>query len=230
MSVWGTTLSCRRQLNATTISCRRQFVAWCYRVDVNLWHDVIVSTSACRTTLSWYDRKNRIGIIVSLCAQSWSCVQLWRNVLSIIYMQCCGCCGDKHCGWFWSYIYINFLIANNFVQTKLISQAMPLTDNQVTDFFRDIGQMGLSACTCIHLQGEGILIPDNLIDFTSKDSWEQILETASVLPWFRILPTLGNSLRRTPSSYPQNHWCASRWLQRPWSIIPKRIVRWRRQV
>ena len=55
---------------------------------------------------------------------------------------------------------------------------MPLTDNQVTDFFRDIGQMGLSACTCIHLQGEGILIPDNLIDFTSKDSWEQILENS----------------------------------------------------
>ena len=36
--------------------------------------------------------------------------------------------------------------------------------------------MGLSARTRIHLQGEGILIPDNLIDFTSKDSWEQIVD------------------------------------------------------
>ena len=53
---------------------------------------------------------------------------------------------------------------------------MPITANQVTAFFRDIDQMGLSACTCIHLQGEGILIPEDLIDFTSKDSWEQIVE------------------------------------------------------
>ena len=36
--------------------------------------------------------------------------------------------------------------------------------------------MGLSARTRIHLQGEGILIPDDLVDFTSKDSWDQIMD------------------------------------------------------
>ena len=53
---------------------------------------------------------------------------------------------------------------------------MPLTANHVTAFFRDIEQMVLSARTRIHLQGEGILIPDDLTNFTSKDSWDQIVE------------------------------------------------------
>ena len=53
---------------------------------------------------------------------------------------------------------------------------MPLTATQVTNFFRDIDQMGLSARTHIHLQGGVILIPDDLIDFTSKYSWDQILD------------------------------------------------------
>ena len=53
---------------------------------------------------------------------------------------------------------------------------MPLTATQVTTFFQDVKQMGLSARTRIHLQGEGILIPDDLVDFTSKDSWDQFVE------------------------------------------------------
>ena len=53
---------------------------------------------------------------------------------------------------------------------------MPLIATQVTAFFRDINQMGHSARTRIYLQGEGILIPDDLIDFTSKYSWDQILD------------------------------------------------------
>ena len=53
---------------------------------------------------------------------------------------------------------------------------MPLTANQVTAFFRYIDQMVLSACMHIHLQGEVILIPDDLIDFTSKNSWDQIVD------------------------------------------------------
>ena len=36
--------------------------------------------------------------------------------------------------------------------------------------------MGISARKRIHLQGEGNLIPDNLIDFTIKDSWHQIMD------------------------------------------------------
>ena len=53
---------------------------------------------------------------------------------------------------------------------------MPLTAKQVTAFFRYIDQMGLSARTRIHIQGEEILLPDDLIDFTSKDSWDQIVD------------------------------------------------------
>ena len=53
---------------------------------------------------------------------------------------------------------------------------MPLTATQVTAFFRDVDQKGLSTRTRIHLQGEGILIPDNLIEFTSKDSWDKIVD------------------------------------------------------
>ena len=53
---------------------------------------------------------------------------------------------------------------------------MHLNATQVTAFFRELDQMGLSARTRIHLQGEGILIPDNLIDFTRKDSWYQIVD------------------------------------------------------
>ena len=36
--------------------------------------------------------------------------------------------------------------------------------------------MGISARKRIHLQGEGNLIPENLIDFTSKDSWDKIVD------------------------------------------------------
>ena len=81
--------------------------------------------------------------------------------------------GDKQWGWTWSYIKNSF-IANNFAWTESISQAMPITANQVTAFFRDIDQIGLSARMSIHLQSEGILIPDDLIDFTRKDYWDQI--------------------------------------------------------
>ena len=53
---------------------------------------------------------------------------------------------------------------------------MPFTANQFTAFFQDIERMGLSARTPIHLQGEVILIPEDLIDFTSKNSWYQIMD------------------------------------------------------
>ena len=49
--------------------------------------------------------------------------------------------------------------------------------------------------------------------------------TASFLQEFRVLPMLGNSLRRRPFSSPKNYWCASTCLQRLLSITPKRIVR-----
>ena len=47
---------------------------------------------------------------------------------------------------------------------------------QVTTFFEDNYQMGLSHCTCLHLQSEGIVRPDNMIVFTASDSLEKIIE------------------------------------------------------
>ena len=48
--------------------------------------------------------------------------------------------------------------------------------SQVTAFFEDSGQMGLSHCTCMHLQSEGIVRPKYMIDFNMPAYWKQIIE------------------------------------------------------
>ena len=48
--------------------------------------------------------------------------------------------------------------------------------SQVTAFFEENYHMGLSHCIRIHLQSEGIVRPNNLIDFTASDSWKQIID------------------------------------------------------
>ena len=53
---------------------------------------------------------------------------------------------------------------------------MVLTGGQLTAFFEDANQMGLSNRTRMHLQTEGITTPDDLVDFVSKDSWTPILD------------------------------------------------------
>ena len=45
---------------------------------------------------------------------------------------------------------------------------------KVTTFFEDNDQMGLYHHTILHLQSEGIVRPDHLIDFTASDSWKKI--------------------------------------------------------
>ena len=47
---------------------------------------------------------------------------------------------------------------------------------QVTAFFEDKDNMGLSHCTHIYLQYESIFRPNNMIDFTASDSWKKIIE------------------------------------------------------
>ena len=47
---------------------------------------------------------------------------------------------------------------------------------QGTAFSEDNDQIGLYHSTRLHLQSEGIVRPDNLIDFTESDSWKQIIE------------------------------------------------------
>ena len=47
---------------------------------------------------------------------------------------------------------------------------------QVTAFFEDNDQMGLSHRTLMHLQYEGIGRPNDLVYFTASDSWKKIIE------------------------------------------------------
>ncbi len=53
---------------------------------------------------------------------------------------------------------------------------MVLTAGQLTGFFEDAAQMGLSNRTRVHLQTEGINVPDDLIDFVGKEDWTLILD------------------------------------------------------
>ncbi len=52
---------------------------------------------------------------------------------------------------------------------------MVFTSTQTTACFEDNAQMGLSNRTRVHLQGEGITHPNNLLEFIEKESWEQIV-------------------------------------------------------
>ena len=53
---------------------------------------------------------------------------------------------------------------------------MVLTAGQLTAFFEDANQMGLSNRTRVHLQTEGISTPDDLIEFVGKEDWTPILD------------------------------------------------------
>ena len=59
---------------------------------------------------------------------------------------------------------------------------MVLTAGQLTLFFEDANQMGLSNRTRVYLQTEGITTPDDLIDFVTKDSWDPIVDNCKRPP------------------------------------------------
>ena len=59
---------------------------------------------------------------------------------------------------------------------------MPLTAGQVTAFFEDADQMALPNRTRVFLQGQGITIPEDLIDFIKKSVWDQLLENCKRPP------------------------------------------------
>ena len=59
---------------------------------------------------------------------------------------------------------------------------MVLTGGQLTLFFEDANQMGLSNRTRLHLQTEGITTPDDLVDFVTKDSWDPIVDNCKRPP------------------------------------------------
>ena len=59
---------------------------------------------------------------------------------------------------------------------------MPLTGAQITAFFENADQMGLSNRTRVYLQGQGIDSPDDLADFVKKSAWDQLLENCKRPP------------------------------------------------
>ena len=59
---------------------------------------------------------------------------------------------------------------------------MVFTAAQITSFFEDAAQMGLSNRTRLYIQGEGINHPDDLQEFAEKDAWDQIIENCKMPP------------------------------------------------
>ena len=59
---------------------------------------------------------------------------------------------------------------------------MVFTNPQTTAFFTDAAQMALEARTRVFLATEGITTVDDLKEFTTSESWKQILENAKYPP------------------------------------------------
>ena len=59
---------------------------------------------------------------------------------------------------------------------------MVFTGAQITSFFEDADQMGLSHKTRVYLQGEDINHPDDLAEFMDKETWDQIIENCKRPP------------------------------------------------
>ena len=59
---------------------------------------------------------------------------------------------------------------------------MVFTTSQITAFFENADQMESSNRTRVHLQGEGITHPNDLLEFMDKNSWKQIVETCKRPP------------------------------------------------
>ena len=59
---------------------------------------------------------------------------------------------------------------------------MVFTGAQQTAFYEEPAQMGLSHRTRVHLQDEGINHPEDLAEFTKKETWDQIVENCKRPP------------------------------------------------
>ena len=75
-----------------------------------------------------------------------------------------------------------FITKSVQTQSKQHQNKMVLTAHQLTSFFEDANQMGLSNRTRLHLQTEGITDPVDLIDFVTKDSWDPIVDNCKRPP------------------------------------------------
>ena len=77
---------------------------------------------------------------------------------------------------------------------------MVFTGAQITSFFEDAAQMGLSNRTRLYIQGEGINHPDDLQEFTDKDAWDQIIENCKRPP--QITNAAGALVNQQPFIFP----------------------------
>ena len=77
---------------------------------------------------------------------------------------------------------------------------MVFTAAQITLFLEDAAQMGLSSCTRVYLQGEGINHPSDLEEFADKDTWDQIVENCKRPP--QIPDANGNLVNQQPFLFP----------------------------
>ncbi len=80
------------------------------------------------------------------------------------------------------------------------STTMVFTVAQITAFFEDGVQMGLSNRTRVYLQGEGITHPNDLIEFVKKEAWDQILENCKRPP--QVVNAVGNLADQQPFLLP----------------------------
>ena len=77
---------------------------------------------------------------------------------------------------------------------------MVFTGAQITLFFEDNDQMGLSNRTRVLLQGEGITHPADLAEFTKKDAWDQALEQCKRPP--QVADAGGALVAQAPYQFP----------------------------
>ena len=64
---------------------------------------------------------------------------------------------------------------------------MVFDTGSITAFFKERGQIGLSACTCIAVADEGIVAPDDLSEFT-KDGLETVFQNLRKPPKTLVIP------------------------------------------
>ena len=75
---------------------------------------------------------------------------------------------------------------------------MVFTNPQTTAFFTDAAQMALEARTRVFLATEGITTVDDLKEFTTSESWKQILENAKYPPQIADPANPGHMIAQAP--------------------------------
>ena len=79
---------------------------------------------------------------------------------------------------------------------------MVFTAAQQTSFYEDADQMGLSNRTRVHLRDEGIDHPEDLSEFTKKETWDQIIKNCKRPPQIADPNDAGQFINQQPFQLP----------------------------